>query len=244
VSAPGVVDARAPWGFAQYDGPAGRVAFEVSHAEIERAMGAAVPTLAGVGIGAGARVLWCSVLSEAAHFWPLMIGTMLAGGQFSLADATAPDALRVAMFLRRLPYRAVMGVNEAVLDGLDELGHGYADVFAGVAALGARPGAYERLRDAGLTPQWFVLCGPAVAIAGAPGEPARVDPAEWSLAAGDDGRILITNRQPRATTFDRAPTAICGDLVDATGFVPGGAERGSGHEVRTPDRPEATGAAP
>jgi hypothetical protein len=249
-------DTRAPWGIAQYDGPGGRVAFEVSHAEIERAIGGAVPTLAGLGIGSGSRVLWCSVLSEAAHLWPLMIGTMLASGQLSLADATAPDALRVAMFLRRLPYQAVMGVNDAVLDGLDELGHAYGDVFAGVAGLGARPGAYERLRDAGLAPQWFVLCGPAVAIAPAPGEPARVDPGEWSLAVADDGRILVTSLQPRATSFDRAPTALRGELVDESAFVPdgaergsghsgaergsghSGAERGSGHEVRTPERPE------
>jgi hypothetical protein len=212
-------DTRAPWGVAQYDGPGGRVAFEVSHPEIERAMGGAMGTLGGLGLGSGSRVLYCSVLSEAAHFWPLMIGTMLAGAQFSLADATAADALRVGMFLRRLPYSAVMGVNEPVLDGLDELGHSYASVFGDVATVGARPGAYERLAAAGLAPQWFVLCGPAVAIAPAPGAPARVDPTEWSLAEAD-GRILVTSRLPRAVTFDRAPTAIRGELVDETAFIP------------------------
>jgi hypothetical protein len=213
-------DTRAPWGVAQYDDGTRRVPWTVSHAEIERAMGGAVTTLDGLGIGAGSRVLWCSVLSEAAHFWPLLIGTMLAGGQFSLADATAADALRVAMFLRRLPYTAVMGVNEPVLDGLDALGHEYAEVFGAVATIGARPGAYERLAAAGLRPHWFVLCGPAVAIAPAPGEPARVDPAEWSLAE-QEGRILVTGRRPRFQAFDRTPTAIRGRLVDETGFVPG-----------------------
>ncbi len=158
-------------------------------------MGGAIPTLAGVGIGAGARVLWCTLLSEAAHFWPLFIGTMLGGAQFSLADATAPDALRVGMFVRRLEYRAVMGVNEAVLDGFDELGRPYAEVFGAVPVVGARPGAYERLRAVGLAPHWFVLCGPAVAIAVEPGGPARVDPAEWTLHE-DGGRILVTSRLP------------------------------------------------
>jgi hypothetical protein len=161
------------------------------------------------------------VLSEAAHFWPLLIGTMLAGGQFSLADATAPDALRVAMFLRRLPYTAVMGVNEAVLDGLDELGRDYGTVFGEVATIGARPGAYERLAAAGLSPQWFVLCGPAVAIAPAPGAPAQVDATEWSLDEAD-GRILVTSRQPRATEFARTPTSVRGRLVDDRSFVPEG----------------------
>jgi hypothetical protein len=221
VSAVGEVaqDTRAPWGIAQYDDGERRVPWTVSYAEIERAMGGAVTTLSGLGIGTGSRVLWCSVLSEAAHFWPLLIGTMLAGGQFSLADATAADGLRVAMFLRHPPYHAVMGVNEPVLDGLDELGRGYGEVFGGVATIGARPGAYERLAAAGLRPQWFVLCGPAVAISPAPGGPARVDPDEWSLAE-DGGRILVTSRRPRAQGFDRTPTSVLGRLVDETGFVP------------------------
>jgi hypothetical protein len=218
-----VPETRPDWAVAQYDDGTRRVPWTVSHEEIERGMGSAVPTLGGLGIGAGSRVLWCSVLSESAHFWPLLIGTMLAGGQFSLADATASDALRVAMFLRRLPYQAVMGVNEAVLDGLDDLDHAYGTVFDGVTALGARPGAYERLVAAGVRPQWFVLCGPAVAIAPAPGEPARVDADEWSLAE-EQGRILVTSLRPRATTFTRTPTAVRGRLVDETGFVPDGSD--------------------
>jgi hypothetical protein len=113
----------------------------------------------------------------------------------------------------------VFGVNDAILDGLDELGRSYGDVFGDIAIIGARPGAYERLSAAGLAPSWFVLCGPALAIATEPGGPARVDANEWSLAADGD-RILVTSLQPRATTFDRAPTAVRGTLVDSTGFVP------------------------
>lgn len=214
-----VDDTRPLWGIAQYDDGTRRVPWPVSHAEIERGMGGAIPTLAGVGVDAGSRVLWCTLLSEAAHFWPLFIGTMLGGAQFSLADATAPDALRVGMFLRRLEYRAVMGVNDAVLDGFDELGRSYADVFGGVPVVGARPGAYERLRAVGLTPHWFVLCGPAVAIAVEPGGPARVDPGEWTLHE-EYGRILVTSRRPRASVFDRTPTAIRGSLVDDHSFFP------------------------
>jgi hypothetical protein len=213
------LDPRPLWAIAAYEGERGRVDWPVSHAEIERAMGGAVATLHELGVGAGAHVLWCSVLSESAHLWPLMIGTMLGGGVFSLADATRADALRVAMFARRLDLHAVLGVNEPLLDGLDDLGRSYADVFGGVRVVGARPGAYERLAAAGLRPQWFVLCGPAVAIASEPGGPARVDPSEWSLDRAGD-RILVSSRQPRATTFDRVPTAVRGRLVDPSSFVP------------------------
>ena len=213
------IDDRALWSIAQYDDGSGRVPWPVSHTEIERGMGSAVTALQGIGIGQGSRVLWCSVLSEAAHFWPLLIGTMLGGGQFSLADATSPDALRVGMFTRRLSYQAVMGVNEAILDGLDELDRSYIDVFGDVAVVGARPGAYERLEAAGLTPHWFVLCGPAVAIGATPGGPALVDADEWSLDVEGD-RILVTSHLPRADAFTRTPTAIRGRLADTHSFYP------------------------
>jgi hypothetical protein len=207
------------WAIAAYDAPEGRVPWPVSHTEIERAMGGACSTLAGLGVRAGARALWCSVLSESAHFWPLMIGTMINGGVFSLADATTSDALRVAMFVRSLELHSVFGINEPILDGLDELGIAYEELLAGVDVVGARPGAYERLVAAGITPHWFVLCGPAVAIATEPGGPARVDPTEWVLA-NDGDRILVSSLQPRAQEFERAPTGVRGRLVGATGFVP------------------------
>ena len=213
------VDDRPLWAIAAYDDGSGRVPWPVSHTEIERTMGGACSTLAGLGVRAGARALCCSVLSESAHFWPLMIGTMINGGVFSLADATVGDALRVAMFARSLQLHAVFGVNEAILDGLDDLGIAYADLFTGIDVVGAHPGAYERLVAAGLMPHWFVLCGPAVAIATEPGGPARVDPTEWTLASDGD-RILVSNLQPRAQEFVRAPTGIRGRLVDASGFVP------------------------
>jgi hypothetical protein len=218
VTAP-TIDDRALWSIAQYDDGTRRVPWPVSHTEIERGMGSSVNALRDLGVGAGSRVLWCSVLSEAAHFWPFFIGTMLGGGQFSLADATSADALRVGMFTRRLEYRAVMGVNEALLDGLDDLGRPYADVFGAVPVIGARPGAYERLEAAGLSPHWFVLCGPAVAIATEPGGPARVDAAEWSLDLDGD-RVLISSHLPRSTTFTRTPTAMRGRLVDEHSFYP------------------------
>src|SRR5882724_10578632 len=101
----------------------------VSQTEIERAIGNASRVLGELGVGAGRRVLWCSMLSEAAHFWPFIVGTMLCGAQLSCADATQAEAPRVAMFCRLIEYHAVLGVTGAILDGLDELGFAYRDVF-------------------------------------------------------------------------------------------------------------------
>ena len=69
-----------------------------------------------------------------------------------------------------------------------------------VATVSDRTADYDAVR-AGLTLHWFVLCGPAVAIASEPGGPARVDATEWTLA-DEDGRIVITSLQPRVLTFE------------------------------------------
>ena len=208
------------WGVGQYvDGAGQRIAWNVSHAEIERDMGRAIARLEAVGVGPGRRVLWCSMLSEAAQFWPFIVATMLRGAQLSCADATYAEAPRVAMFTRQMDYHAVLGVNGALLDGLDGLGLPYTDVFGNVTVLGARPDAHGRLVAAGLSPTHFVLAGPAVAIGDAPGSPARVDSTEWALR-DLDGRVAVTSIAERATPFDSTPTAIRARQITADTFAP------------------------
>src|SRR5204862_1670447 len=110
-------------------------------------------------------------------------------------------------------------VNAATLDGLDELGIPYPEAFARARIVGARPDALGRLAAAGIAAHAFVLCGPAVAIAPAPGAPAVVgDPGEWELGS-HEGRITVTNLRPRATEFRATATAVRGALVDG-GVVP------------------------
>ena len=202
------------WGVGRWDAADGSaMPWEISQAEIGRDMACAGRALGALGIGAGDRVLWCSMLSEAGQFWPYLVATMVAAAQLSCADATSAEASRLAMFCRLLDYRAVCGVTSALLDGLDALGVEYRDTFRRVGVLAARPGAYERLRDAGLSPYHFVLVGPAVAIGRSPGGPAALDAEEWR-AEEDDGHIAVTSLRPRATAFRRARTAARGRVVD------------------------------
>jgi hypothetical protein len=218
------VDSRAGsaaplWAVGLYDGADGPRTWEISHDEIHRDVARAAGVLEALGVAAGGRVLHCSLLSEAGQFFPLLIGTMLSGAQVSCADATEGDAVRVAMFLRLLDYDAVLGVNAAVLDGLDELGLAYSDVFSGVRAVCARPDAIGRLATDGIAAHAFVLCGPAVAVAPTPGAPAVVaDPGEWELGVRH-GRVTVTNLRPRATEFRSTATAVRGAVVDG-GVVP------------------------
>jgi hypothetical protein len=203
------------WGVGTCDDGATRAPWEISHEEIQREMGAAPARLRALGVDAGERVLFCSMLSEAGQFWPLVVGAMLTGAQLSCADANEGDAARVAMFTRLMTYRAALGITGALLDGFEQP---IDEVFADVAVVGARPDAYERLLAAGIIPYHFVLCGPALAIGREPGGPAYVDGDEWELDADGD-RILITSKRTRATTFDRSPTAVRGVVVDG-GVLP------------------------
>jgi hypothetical protein len=201
------------WGIGCYDSPIERAPWPIGNDEIRRDMGAATQRLRTLGVGTGDRVLFCSMLSEAGQFWPWIVGTMLAGAQLSCADATAAEAVRVEVLLRHLPFRAVIGVTDAVLDGCDERDIAYDALFGGVEVLAARPGAYERLVGAGLAPWRFALCGPAVAIAPGPDAAAEVDEHEWHLDE-HDGHVLVTNREPRATHFDRVAVATRAHVVN------------------------------
>ena len=207
------------WGVGCYEAPEGRRAWEISHDEIGRDMGSAQRTLEELEIGRSGGVLFCSMLSEAGQFWPWIVGAMLTGAQLSCSDATEAEALRVATLCELLDFEAVLGVTPGLVAGLGELGRDPADVFAGVRVVGAHPGAYERLAAAGLDPWWFVLCGPAVALSREPGGPATVDPDEWAVEERD-GRIAVTGRQPRATTFAGTTTAVRAHVIDERAFIP------------------------
>jgi hypothetical protein len=206
------------WAVGTYDDGRGvRVPWRISHAEIGRDVAAATARLACLGVD-GRRVLWCSMLSQAGQFWPYVCGTVMAGARLSCADASYGEAMRVAMFLRLMDYDAVFGVTEALLDGLSATARPPAEVFADVRLLGAHPGAYERLVEAGLSPVRVVLCGPALAIGHEPDGPAFVLADEWDLVDVEGG-IGITNLRPRAESFRRTPIPVRGTIVDG-GIVP------------------------
>jgi hypothetical protein len=201
------------WGIGSYvDSSGRRVPWRITHEEMGRDIDAATKALTELGV-AGKRVLWCSMLSQAGQFWPYICGSYLAGARLSCADATAGEAARVGMFLRLMEYDALFGVTDAILDGFDEMGRRYDEVFADVRTVGALPGAYERLTDAGVAPTRFVLCGPAVAIGRAPDLPALVTSEEWELAA-ENGCICVSARRTRGQEFVRTPTGVCGEIVD------------------------------
>ncbi len=205
------------WGVGQFRVGAESVGWELSQAEIMRDAQSATAVLADIGLRPGARVLVTSLLSEASHVWPLTLGVLMSGAQLSSADATPFDGYRTAMFLRTLRYDMALGVSDAVIDGLEQLGLDIGAAFADVAVIVARGQAYDRLEDAGLRPSRIILLGPATAIARAPGAPAEVDPELWGLDTVD-GEIVVTSLTERRQPFVRQPTGVAG-AVDGSRVV-------------------------
>jgi hypothetical protein len=207
-------DVATLWGIGRYDGPDGPVSFELGHDEVQRDLGSAMRRLGRLGLGDGKRVLFCSMLSEAGQFWPWILGAMLNGSQLSCADASEGEARRVATYCRLLDYDAVLGLTGALLDGIDQLGLTYEEVFGRVGLVGARPEAAARLRaDGAVQPTAMALVGPAIALADGPGEAATVDTDEWEIGVEEgSGRLWVTALRPRATPFVQAPSAIRGRI--------------------------------
>lgn len=165
-----------------------------------------------LGIGAGTRVLFVTLLSEATHVWPLMLSSLLAGAQHSAADATPFDAPRVAMFCHNLDYRVALGIGPATIDGLETLGLDPVEVFADIPIVLARPGAYEHLAAHGRYAHRFLLLGPAVAIGLDPGGPALVDAERWRVETDLDG-LVVTSLTDRRLSFHRQVTGIHGTVT-------------------------------
>jgi hypothetical protein len=221
------------WAVGSYVAPdRRRRPWRISHEEINRDIGTATAALGAMGV-AGKGVLWCSMLSEAGQFWPYLCGTVMAGGRLSCADASEGEAARVAMFLRLMPYDAVMAVSEAILDGLDAMDRSYADVFGSVRFVGARPGAYERLVAAGLTPTRVGVCGPALVIGRDPGGPAYAAADEWALSVEGE-TVCVTSLRPRAQAFERTPVGVRASIRDGGLVWPCGRSEVKDGEAREP----------
>ena len=207
-----VIDPAALWGIGSFQIGDEIVTYPVSKEDHDRDIATAIKAVASLGVGEGDRVLVLSMLSQAAQYWPVQIALLVGKVQFSLADASRFDAFRTAMFLRAMHYDAVVGINADVLDGLDDLGHSYRDVFDDVPVLAARAGAYERLRAAGLAPRWWLDLGPAIAVECDERAGAHVESDQWAVES-DSGMLLITAKHPRAAAVDRLRTGVRGVVV-------------------------------
>lgn len=179
----------------------------VSAQEMERATHAQSRRIASFHFRSGDHMLVTALYDEAAQFTPTELALREFGLVLCSADASPFDAARTESILRRFEVAAVMGVNAALVDGLEGLGHDPTRLFAG-PVVWARPDAYARLQKVpGLKLRRWIEIGPAVAIECAFGTGAHIDALEWQVEE-EDGEILLTNRLNRALDFSRYHTGI------------------------------------
>jgi hypothetical protein len=204
---------RPLWGIGRLAGDGGDgPPYRVSGDDVRKDFKAAIAALQSLGVGAGDHVLFVSMLSEAAQVGPFELAASRLGARYSSADAQQFDAHRTATLVRRVRPQAVLGVNAAVLAGLDELEVDPAELFAAVPAVGARPDAIDRIPGA----TWWLPVGPAVAVGCAAGRAAggHVDAGEWRIDTDREGQVRISNARPeRATALDRWPTGVVASIA-------------------------------
>ena len=200
------------WGIGSYAVDDELVTFPVADADLQRDMRTASKNLATLGVERGSRALVTSMLAEAAQYWPVQIGLLMAGTQMSCADASRFDAFRTRMFLRGPSYDTAIGISGAVLDGLADLEQPLGELFSVVPVVAARAEAVERLRADGIPARLWLHVGPTIAVECTPGAGAHVDDDEWAVAS-DGGEIRITARNPRAAMIDGARTGVRAEVL-------------------------------
>jgi hypothetical protein len=161
--------------------------FEIGWEEFARDTEWAHERVVEAGLGRGDLVLFCTPN----HGW---------------------DSPRFAMFLRRLPVTAVLGLGSETVDALADRPGTLAALLADVRIVWARADAVSRVRAAGVPAATYLPLGPALGL-GRPGEAgALVNGDEWHVTE-DDGLLRVTNTRPRATGFDAVDTGVFGSVT-------------------------------
>jgi hypothetical protein len=200
------------WGIGSYQVGDELVTFPVAETDLQRDMETARKNLETLGVTRGSRALVTSMLAEAAQYWPVQIGLLMAGTQMSCADASRFDAFRTRMFLHGPRYDVAIGISSNVLTGLDDLGEPIGALFSVVPVVAARNEAVERLRAAGVPARLWLHVGPTIAVECEAGAGAHIDGDEWAVEADGD-EVRITARKERAARIVGDRTGLRADIA-------------------------------
>jgi hypothetical protein len=197
------------WGYGRYGEDQ---LLPLSFDDIRHDTAAATSALLSLGLPEGATVVVTSTVAEVGHFHPLQSAARELGIVVCNADASGMDIERVAMFLRLVPVAAVIGVNEAMVDGMGENGHDPKELFGRVPLVIANGAARRRLAAAGVDALRFELIGPVLAFPCREGQ-LHFDGRQWNF--GDAGTTLhLSSRGRRALPLAQFETRLAGEISD------------------------------
>ena len=203
------VPGDAIWGYGRYGQDQ---LLPLSFDDVWHDSAASVAALLSLGLPEGSIVVVTSTVADVGHFHPLQSAARELGVVVCNADASGMDIERVAMFLRLVPVAAVIGVNEAMVDGMGENGHDPKGLLAEVPLVIANGAAQRRLAAAGVDALRFELIGPVLAFPCRHGQ-LHFDGRQWNLV--DAGNTLhLSSRGRRALPLAQFDTRLPGTISD------------------------------
>jgi hypothetical protein len=205
-------NANPVWGIGTFVDGAGRASsIEVTTVEYDREVEVARRRLAALGVGVDDVVLVVAGVVEAVQFGPFQRAARRLGGISCTAEPSPFDAARTASFLDQYDLRAALGLDAAVLDGLEQRGDPAA-VLRKCEQLLARVDAVPRLRELGLDPMALHVLGPTVAVECPERAGAHVGSDAWSVAV-EDGWLTVAPAAGRSLPVAPIRTALRGTVI-------------------------------
>jgi hypothetical protein len=203
------VPGQAIWGYGRYGDDQ---LLPLSFDDIRHDSEAAEAALLALGLPERSVIVLTSTVADVGYFHPLQAAARTLDLVVCNADASAMDVDRVEMFARLLPVAAVIGVTDAVVDGILERGGDPKTFFASVPVVVASGSAQQRLADAGSDALPFEILGPLLAF------PCRerslhFDGRQWSID-DDQGTLLVSSRG-RAVAVTHFDTGRVGSVSES-----------------------------
>jgi hypothetical protein len=207
--------AQRPLFIASYNDASGRQFQPLSQAEHDRRTWFYRRIVDSYNLPARQVVLIISDYNDHALTIPLQALLHADGHIPCYAESTIYDARRTENFLRRLDVQVVVGINTAVLNGLDAAGFNPLDLFANRIVFARDEDAYQRLRAcSNITLRRWMDVGPAIGMECSHGGGLHIDANEWEVEL-DNGEVVLTSRLATSIDYSRVRTGFFGTAVTA-----------------------------
>lgn len=211
-------DSSGLWAIGIMSGDKGQQDYPVSWRDHARDIAWFGNQLARMGAGKGSLLLQCGNTIDWIHNGAIQRACAQLGVTWAPVMAMAHDAYRLEMYLRRFDFDIVMGVNEGLLDGLEQMNMSLDAVFSSVHTIVATPGAQRRLVEAGVEAWTAFELGPVVAYRRFNEEFSEFDHKSWRIDVVE-GQLCVTSEDDRACRLQAYRTGYSGKL-DADGEKP------------------------
>lgn len=147
-------------------------------------------------------------------WWPFENAAMRLHAPWIQSEASAFDAARADMILRRFRLQAVLGLSIDVLDYLEAQGRDLRELLGRVRVIAATPAAARRLAAMDLACWTVAQIGPLLCFEPPQGGGLRFDDREWHIDA-PQGELRLTSLGARAAPFAAIGTGIRGRVEAA-----------------------------